>query len=47
MRMTSSRSGAQNPMVAYPGMRAMQKVASDISRIDQLNATRRPTRSPR
>lgn len=33
-------------MVTYPGIRAMQKVAPDISRMDQPSAERRPMRSP-
>src|SRR6478735_12232634 len=45
-RTTRRRMGAQMPMELYPGIRAMQKVAPDMIRIDRERAVRRPTRSP-
>ena len=38
-------SGAQMPTVAYPGMTTINAVPNVISRMDALNAARRPRRS--
>ncbi len=46
-RTTSSRIGASTPTCAYPGSRAITKVAADMMRMDSDNAVRLPTRSPK